>query len=182
MTDHSEERRAILRIHEVWQRFAAHGLPSRSDLDAREFGADWSNCVIVPIAMNSGKPVDVSEKDFDADSPRQRLACTLLPLAKRQIARVLATSQAIGYGGTASHEGTDILYRIVLLPLSEDGVHVDALLVGLTHREIPPASELRVSDIAWCKSPSWSEQAGEAYPSANAAPHVHKNGSSRSSP
>ena len=182
MTDHSEERRAILRIHAVWQRFAAHGLPSRSDLDAREFGADWSNCVIVPIAMNCAKAVGVSETDVDADSPRQRLARTLLPLAQRQIARVLATSQAVGYGGTASHEETDILYRIVLLPLSEDGVRIDALLVGLTHREIPPANELSVSDIAWCKSPSWSQPAAEAYPAANAARHVHKNGDNPSSP
>ena len=96
MTDHSEERRAILRIHAVWQRLAAHGLPSRSDLDAREFGADWSNCVIVPISIDGGQPGGVSAEGFDAKIPRDRLACTLLPLAKRHIARVLATSQAVG--------------------------------------------------------------------------------------
>jgi len=39
------------------------------------------------------------------------------------------------------------------LPLSEDGARIDALLAGMTYRVIPQASELRVSDIAWCKSP-----------------------------
>ena len=40
--------------------------------------------------------------------------------------------------GLASYDGTDILYRIVRLPLAEDGMHMDALLVGITHREAPP--------------------------------------------
>jgi len=59
----------------------------------------------------------------------------------------------VSYGGTASHEGKDILYRIVVLPLSDDGVRIDALLAAMTYRDIPQASEFRVSDIAWCKSP-----------------------------
>jgi hypothetical protein len=59
----------------------------------------------------------------------------------------------VAYGGTASHEGKDILYRIVLLPLSEDKVKIDGLLAGMTYRDIPQASELRVSDIAWSTSP-----------------------------
>jgi hypothetical protein len=161
MTDHTEERRAILRIHAVWQRLATHRVPSRSALDPKEFGRDWSSCLIVPIVADNGKPHGFSGKGLDPNSPQQRLACTLLSLAERHIARVLATGQAVGYGGTASHDGTDILYRIVLLPLSEDGVHIDALLVGATYRDVPPASELRVSDIAWCKSPLNFPQAGE---------------------
>jgi hypothetical protein len=173
MTDHPEERRAILRIHEVWQRLATHRLPSRSALDPKEFGGDWSSCLIVPMVSDNGTPRGFSEKAFDPNIPRQRLACTLLSEAQHHISRVLATGHAVGYGGTASHDGTDILYRIVLLPLSEDGARIDALLVGVTYREVPPASELRVSDIAWCKSPL-------SLPQASLKPsvaHAHKNGS-----
>jgi hypothetical protein len=167
MTDHPEERRTILRIHAVWQRLAAHRLPGRSALDPKEFGDDWSSCLIVPIVGdNGGTPRHVSEKELDPNVPRQRLACTLLSLSRHHISRVLETGQAFGYGGTASHDGTDILYRIVLLPLSEDGAHIDALLVGVTYREVPPADELRVSDIAWCKSPLNLPQAG--------GKHAHK--------
>ena len=176
MTDHAEERRAILRIHAVWQRLAAHGLPSRSDIDSKEFGDDWRSCLIVPITGDNGKPHGFSEKGFDPNIPRQRLACTLLSQAQHHISRVLATGQAVGYGGTASHDGTDILYRIVLLPLSEDGARIDALLVGVTFREVPPASELRVSDIAWCKSPLNLPQTGEKRLSMASVPHAHKNG------
>jgi hypothetical protein len=163
MTDHPEERRAILRIHAVWQRLATHRLPGRSALDPKEFGDDWLSCLIVPIAGDNGKPRGFSEKGFDLNISRQRLACTLLSVAQHHISRVLSTGQAVGYGGTASHDGTDILYRIVLLPLSEDGSHIDALLVGVTYREVPPASELRVSDIAWCKSPLNLPQTGEKH-------------------
>jgi hypothetical protein len=177
MTDHPEERRAILRIHAVWQRLAAHGLPSRSALDPKEFGGDWPSCLIVPIVDDNGKPRGFSEKEFDANSPRQRLACTLLSQAQHHISRVLATGQAVGYGGTASHDGTDILYRIVLLPLSEDAARIDALLVGVTSREVPPASDLRVSDIAWCKSPLNLPETGMKHPSAAPVPHAHRNGS-----
>ena len=163
MTDHPEERRAILRIHAVWQRLATHRLPSRAALDPKEFGGDWRSCLIVPIVGDNGKPRGLSEKAFDPNVPRERLACTLLSVAQHHISRALATGKAVGYGGTASHDGADILYRIVLLPLSEDGAHTDALLVGVTYREIPPASELRVSDIAWCKSPLNLPHAGEKH-------------------
>ena len=138
MTDHPEERRAILRIHAVWQRLATHGLPKRAALDPKEFGGDWSSCLIVPIVSDNGKPPGFSEKGFDPNSRRQQLACTLLSQAQHHISRVLATGQAVGYGGTASHDGTDILYRIVLLPLSEDGARIDALLVGIMTVTSPP--------------------------------------------
>ena len=136
----------------------------RSALDSREFGGDWPSCLIVPIVGDNGKPRGFSEIGFDLNIPQQRLACTLLSLAQNHISRVLATGQPVGYGGTASHDGTVILYRSLLLPLSEDGVHIDVLLVGVTHREVPPATELRVSDIAWCKSPLNLPQPGGTPP------------------
>jgi hypothetical protein len=176
MTDQPEERRAILRIHAVWQRLAKHGLPSRSGLDPKEFAGDWSNCLIVQLEGGTSKP-RVSLKGLDQNISQQRLACTLLPLGQRHISRVLATGQPVGYGGTASHDGTDILYRAVLLPLSEDGTQIDALLVGVTHREIPEASELRVSDIAWCKSPLHLPQPGEVHRTVGSGLHPLKNGS-----
>ena len=79
MTDHPEERRAILRIHAVWQRLAKDRLPSPSRLDPKDFADDWSNCLIVPIERDSGKPRALSDKGLDRDIPQHRLACTLLP-------------------------------------------------------------------------------------------------------
>lgn len=170
MTDHPEERRAILRIHAVWRRLAEHRLPSASALDPGDFADDWSKCLILPIEHDDGTPRGLCEKGLDRTIPQHRLACALLALAQRHIARVLATGQPVGHGGTASYDGIDILYRIVLLPLSEDGTRMDAMLVGLTHREVPPASELRVSDIAWCKSPLNLARAGEVRQPADSEP------------
>lgn len=154
MSDHSEERRAIVRIHAVWQRRAQHRIPSLAEIDPKEFGNDWSNCLVMQIDAGTARPhASSGETGLDRDRISQRLAETLLILAQRHVHRVLATAKPVSYGGTASHEGKDILYRMVLLPLSEDGVRIDALLAGMTYREIPQASDLRVSDIAWCKSP-----------------------------
>ena len=154
MSDHSEERRAIVRIHAVWQRHAQHRIPSLAEIDPKEFGEDWPNCSVMQIDAGTARP----HASFSENGPVQscispRLAETLLTLAQRHVRRVLATAKPVGYGGTASHEGRDILYRLVLLPLSEDGVRIDALLAGMTYRDIPQATEFRVSDIAWCKSP-----------------------------
>lgn len=154
MSDHTEERRAIVRIHAVWQRRAQYRIPSLTEIDPKEFGDDWSNCLVMQIDAGIARPhASLCENGLDRNCIAQQLAETLLVLAQRHVHRVLATAKPVSYGGTASHEGKDILYRMVLLPLSEDGVRIDALLAGMTYREIPQASDLRVSDIAWCKSP-----------------------------
>jgi len=150
MTDQTDERRAIMRIHAVWQRLADHRVPRLAEIDPQQFGTDWSNCLVMQIDSGNARP-HVSFAGRGAIS--ERLAETLLALAQRHIARVLATRNAVSYGGIASHEGNDILYRIVVLPLSENGAQIDALLAGMSYRDIPQANELRVSDIAWCKSP-----------------------------
>src|SRR5688572_11248203 len=102
MTDQPEERRAILRIHAVWQRLAERRLPSPSALDPKDFADDWSKCLIVPIERDNGKPRGLRDEALDRNIPQQRLACTLLPLGQQHISRVLATGQPVGYGGTAS--------------------------------------------------------------------------------
>jgi hypothetical protein len=135
-------------------RLAKNRFPSRSEIDPKEFGADWSSCLFMKIdAANAEPRASFSGRGLDEKSISRPLAETLLALAQGHVSRVLATGKPLGYGGTAVHEGKDILYRIVLLPLSEDGAKIDALLAGMTYRDIPDASELRVSDIAWCKSP-----------------------------
>ncbi len=154
MTDQSDERRAIIRIHSVWERLAKGRFPSQSDIDPKHFDADWSSCVFIKIDSAGAEPrASLSDRSLDQKRISRPLAETLLALAQRHISRVLGTGKPVGYGGTATHEGTDILYRIVLLPLSDDGAKIDALLAGMTYRDIPEATELRVSDIAWCKSP-----------------------------
>ena len=154
MSDHTEERRAIVRIHAVWQQRAQHRIPSLAEIHPKDFGKDWANCSVMQIEAGTARShASFCENGVERNCISERLAETLLLLAQRHVQRVLATAKPVGYGGTATHEGKDILYRLVLLPLSEDGVRIDALLAGMTYREIPQASDLRVSDIAWCKSP-----------------------------
>jgi hypothetical protein len=154
MTDHSEERRGIMRVHARWQLLAKQGLPKRSDIDPKTFGDDWAHCLMIAFDAKTSQPVPLlSGSETPNVSITPKLAKTLLTLIQRHVPRVLANGKPFGYGGAASHEDKDILYRMVLLPLSDDGKQVDALLAAMTYRDIPEPSELRVSDIAWCKSP-----------------------------
>jgi len=163
----------------VWQLRAQHRIPSQAEIDPTEFGEDWSHCLIMRIDSGTARPhPSFSENGLDQNRISQPLAATLLVLAQRHVHRVLATAKPVSHGGTASHEGKDILYRIVLLPLSEDGIRIDALLAGMTYRDIPQASELRVSDIAWCKSPlnlhlSRDDESTDTVPNARDRREVH---------
>jgi hypothetical protein len=154
MTDHSEERRGIMRVHARWQLLAKQGLPKRSDIDPKIFGDDWALCLMIALDAKTSQPVPLpSGSDTSNVRIAPQLAKTLLTLIQRHVPRVVASGKPFGYGGTASHGDKDVLYRIVLLPLSDDGKQIDALLTAMTYRDLPEPSELRVSDIAWCKSP-----------------------------
>ena len=171
MTSFQDERRGTMRIHAVWQRIAREGFPKRSQIDPKAFGADWSNCLIIELDSGTPQPrfayrgdslLDHAFPSFDENCISQRLAETLLTLVGKHIPRVLATRIPLGYGGSALHAGHDILYRIVLLPLSEDGKRIDGLLAAITYRDVPEAEELPLSDMTWCNrtlSQDWSQPA-----------------------
>ncbi len=159
VTSLPEERRAIMRIHAIWQRLAGEGIPKRSQIDPKAFGPDWVHCLFIELESETLQPrfsfpgsnlPDHPFPSFDENCISQRLAETLLTLAGKHVPRVLQTRTPLGYGGTASHAGNDILYRIVLLPLSDDGERVDAFLAAMTYRDVPETRELPVSDMAWC--------------------------------
>ena len=159
VTSLPEERRAIMRIHAVWQRLAGNDIPKRSQIDPKAFGPDWCHCLFIELESGTPQPrfafpgsslPDHAFPSFDETCISQGLAETLFTLVGKHIPRVLQTRGPLGYGGTASHAGQDILYRIVLLPLSDDGQRIDALLAAMTYRNVPENRELPVSDIAWC--------------------------------
>jgi hypothetical protein len=158
VTSLPEERRAIVRIRAVWKSLAGDDIPRRSQIDPKAFGPDWAHCLFIELESGTAQArfsfpgsslPNHAFPSFDETCISQRLAETLLRLAAKHIPRVLQTRGPLGSGGTTSHGGQDILYRMVLLPLSEDGERIDTLLAAMTYRNVAEAKELSASDSAW---------------------------------
>jgi hypothetical protein len=150
MTISSEERRLTARVHTVWKRLAGTGLPRRSQIDAADFALDWANCLMIDVDQVPQRSrfsyVGITLRDptwpiFDRQCIAECLDGSLLELATRHIPRVAVTRNPLSFGGTAVHDETSILYRTVLLPLSEAGERVDGVLGAIAFREVSLAIE-----------------------------------------
>jgi hypothetical protein len=145
MTTNSDERRLTARVHAVWKKLAGAGLPRRSQIDSADFGLDWANCLMIDVDQVPERSrfsyVGIALRDptwptFDRQSISECLDGSLLELVTRHIPRVAVTRNPISFGGTAVHDETSILYRTVLLPLSETGERVDGVLGAIAFREV----------------------------------------------
>jgi hypothetical protein len=130
------ERRLVLRVLTCWETLRAEQeWPARGDLDPAAFGDDWGHCFILglepagepsllyvgeALAAQAGGPVG-GRLDSYPDGALVRIFGSFYP-------RVLARRIPMSNGGTAFDRGRDILFRSILLPLSEDGVAIDGLL------------------------------------------------------
>ena len=145
MTSDAGDRRLVMRVLAQWRALAGErGLPRRSQIDPRRFGADWANCLLLDI---DPEPVDsrlafVGERLRDPTWPtfdRQRVGeCapdTLIHSATAYLARMVAERAPLAEG-VARHVGWPVRYRSILLPLSEDGVAIDGALGAATCREL----------------------------------------------
>jgi hypothetical protein len=157
MTLSLHERRLTSRVLTVWKRLAGEGFPKRSQLDPREFGVDWANCMMIDIDRVPAKSRfsyvgnalrDPTWPTFDRQCVSECLEGTLLELVTRHIKRVADRKKPVSFGGPGVHDDGDILYRTILLPLSEDGVHVDGILAAVAYREVTVGEEIPLSGTA----------------------------------
>ena len=145
MTPTPDERRLTSRVHAVWKKLAGTGLPRRSQIDSADFGLDWANCLMVDVDQVPQRSrfayVGIALRDptwptFDRQCISECLEGSLLELVTRHISRVAVTRNPVSFGGSAIHDEVSILYRTVLLPLSETGERVDGVLGAIAFREI----------------------------------------------
>ena len=150
------DRRLTMRILARWRNLAqGRRFPRRAQLDPMLFGQDWASCFLVDVDPRN---TDHSRISFVGDAlrdpawptfERQRISeClndTLLQLATSKIVEVVARAAPIGFGGPALHNETPILYRSILLPLSEGGEEIDGILGAVSYREVTAQDELGAS-------------------------------------
>ena len=155
MTTLQQERRLTTRVLTIWKKLAGHGFPKRSQVDPRDFGSDWAHCMMIDVdkvAANSrfshvGNALrDSTWPTFDRQCVSECLEGSLLELVTRHIGRVAEKKKPVSFGGSASHEDGDILYRTILLPLSEAGSKIDGILAAVAYREVSVAHEISLAD------------------------------------
>jgi hypothetical protein len=129
-----EERRLVWRVLSHWKGMANGGrFPSRDDIDPWTRGEDAANCVLIavesPIELSHFVMVGVNLAI--ALCPIDTLAGVLLS----RVPRVVSARRGLMIEGEATLRGVGILYRSVLLPLS-DGVAIDHVLGAANYRSL----------------------------------------------
>jgi hypothetical protein len=149
---HQHEHRLIMRVLAHWRALAdGRGPPRRSQIDPRAFGEDWRHCLLIDLDPRAecsrlsfvGESLrDPSWPTFERQSIADCQKDSLLHVATSYVARVVAKGVPISSGGIGIHYGMPIVYRSILLPLSEGGGKIDGMLGAANYREIPVAEEV----------------------------------------
>lgn len=146
----SDERRLTSRMLTKWKAAAAGGrLPSVADFAPQVLGKDYPNCLLIKIdpdlpssrvihageiiATGLGLGGEASISDYPANS--------LLRLATPKIGAMLNKRAPITFGGTGVRDSAAVLYRAILLPLSDDGETITHVLGAINFKEISVVEE-----------------------------------------
>lgn len=140
------ERRAVLRVLRHWR--AACGsrdFPSRRNIDPTEIASDWKNCFIVDVPGSDGVP-SFAYIGEALQIPAWQGRCgarvtdcppgTVLAVATNYIDKMLENRLPVSHSGSAMHGGHVVLFRSVLLPLSDDGCRIDGVLGTANFRRV----------------------------------------------
>jgi hypothetical protein len=130
-----QERRLVWRVLRHWKEVSDSGrFPRRDEIDPWLQGEDGANCLLIAVAA----PIELSH--FVAVGVNLAVALcpidTLAGLLLSRVPRVVSARRGLMIEGGATLRGESILYRSVLLPLSEDGVAIDYMLGAANYRSL----------------------------------------------
>ena len=145
-----EDRRLVSRVLRHVTKGSVDRLPRLNDLDPWLVGDDWSNCALIRVRQ----PLDHSVFIVVGDHllpvrgkvlDREPLSCcppaTLLGVALSFVAQAVEGHSFLMLEGTAVHLDAPILYRSLLLPLSDDGREIDVMLIAANFRAVHEGEE-----------------------------------------
>ena len=126
-----------------WSRASCH-LPRLNDVDPWLVGEDWSSCALVRIRKPLDQSVFIVVNDkllpnpaviLDRDPISHCSPTALLGVVLFFLAEAVEERAAIMVEGGATHIDAPILFRALLVPLSEDNHTVEAVLITSNFRE-----------------------------------------------
>jgi len=141
------ERRLALRLLTQWRDLCAgRAFPAFSDINPADLDDMWPNCFVLDTEGFETDPVfrivgDVIAAKFDDSLIGKRVSFVppgnLFYVATSYFSAVMQKEAPISRGGGfISEHGDRILYRSVLLPVSDDGISISGILGGANCRKM----------------------------------------------
>lgn len=147
----SDERRLTTRVLEKWKALAQQGrLPRHADLVPETFGTDCPHCLLIEIAPDvaQSRPVYIGQElggggwmPDNSHSLADYPDAPLIHLATAKIGAMVARRAPITFGGTGVRKAAAVLYRAILLPLSDDGERIDHAIGAINFKEVSAVEE-----------------------------------------
>jgi hypothetical protein len=130
-----EERRLVWRVLRHWTEVADRGrFPQRDEIDPWILSEDGANCLLIAVEA----PIELSH--FVAVGVNLAVALcptdTLAGVLLSRVPRVVSARRGLIIEGGATLRDMGILYRSVLLPLSDDGIEIDHVLGAANYRSL----------------------------------------------
>jgi hypothetical protein len=146
------ERRLVLRLLSYWRSLCGTSdFPSFVDVDPDEIPDMWPHCFVIEIFEDDSEPVFRALGDELAASVdyslnglgiTQAAESTLPAVAIAFLPEVLQKGVPVSRGDEFfKADGTQVLYRSILLPMSDDGDNISGILGAVNCREIPPEEQ-----------------------------------------
>ena len=141
------ERRLVLRLLSHWRKLCDdRAYPSFFDLDPSAISEMWRDCFVIEIFADGSEPCFravgedlAAHLDFSLiDQPISLVPGKSLPgVAISFLEEVLRKGVPISRGDEISKDhGVKVLYRSILLPMSDDGDTVTGILGAVNCREV----------------------------------------------
>lgn len=141
------ERRLVLQLMAYWRKIRENQeFPSFVDVDPFDIPDIWPHCFVIEIFRDGTEPVcrvmgDELARYVSFPLVDQSLSVvpenTLPSVALSFLDEVLDKGVPISRGDEfINHDRTKVLYRSILLPMSDDGVHISGIIGAANCREV----------------------------------------------
>jgi len=141
------ERRLVLRLLSYWRGLSEDGvLPSFAAIDPSAMKDMWESCFVLDAVGHEADPVfrtvgaafaEHSPIDLIDRRVSEARANTLVHASVSYIHEVICKGVPISRGGEFyKADGVKVLYRSIVLPMSDDGETISGLLCAANCREV----------------------------------------------
>lgn len=137
------DQRLVERVLRHWSEMSiAQKFPRLVEIDPWMLAGDWANCVIVKLDPAPATFMVIGDNLLPEASPDMVgkgitgvAADTVLGMTLKHLKTALSAKAPVKVeGAAASGRGVKVLFRSVLLPLSDDGKTVDFVLLAFNSR------------------------------------------------